>query len=111
MEGACEIEADPIRMEQAIENLIGNAIKYAPTDTEIDIKIDKNFYEIRNRLEGELETPVEELWKPFVKGDNSRNEQRGTGIGLTIVKNIADIHGFELSLQCEEQEFVAKIEF
>lgn len=111
VEGACEIEADPIRMEQAIENLIGNAIKYAPTDTEIDIKIDKNFYEIRNRLEGELETPVEELWKPFVKGDNSRNEQRGTGIGLTIVKNIADIHGFELSLQCEEREFVAKIEF
>ncbi len=38
-----------------------------------------------------------------------RNEQRGNGIGLTIVKNIADAHGFELVLQCEEQEFVAKI--
>ncbi len=111
VEGSCEIEANQMRMEQAIENLIGNAIKYAPTDTEIDIKIDKNFYEIRNQLDGELEISVEELWKPFVKGDNSRNEQRGTGIGLTIVKNIADVHGFELVLQCEQQEFVARILF
>ena len=46
-----------------------------------------------------------------MKGDNSRNEQRGTGIGLTIVKNIVDMHEFELTLQCEEQEFVVGIWF
>ncbi|MBO5088479.1 MAG: HAMP domain-containing histidine kinase [Lachnospiraceae bacterium] len=111
IEGSCEIGANQMRMEQALENLISNAIKYAPADTEIHIKLDKNFYEVRNQLEEKLESSVEELWKPFVKGDNSRNEQRGTGIGLTIVKNIADVHGFELVLRCEEEEFVAKILF
>lgn len=73
--------------------------------------MDKDVYQVRNQINGEMQTPVEELWKPFVKGDESRNEQRGTGIGLTIVKNIADIHGFELLLQCEGQVFVAGILF
>ena len=94
-----------------VENLIGNAIKYAPEDAEIHIRMNQNGYEIRNRMNHELKTPVEQLWKPFVKGDDSRNRQKGTGIGLTIVKNIADIHGFELELQCEEHEFVANLLF
>ena len=111
VEGSCEIEANQMRMEQALANLISNAIKYAPADSEIDVRLDKNFCEIRNQMTGELETSVEELWKPFVKGDNSRNEQRGTGIGLTIVKHIADMHGFEFVLQCEDGAFVAKILF
>ncbi len=111
MEGECEIEADKVCMEQAIENLIGNALKYALKDTDINIRMDKHVYEIKNRMGAKLQTPADELWKPFVKGDESRNEQRGTGIGLTIVKNIVDMHGFELMLQCENQEFVAGILF
>ena len=111
VDGSCMIEADKACMEQVVENLIGNAIKYAPEDAEIHIRMDQNGYEIRNRMNHELHTPVEQLWKPFVKGDDSRNRQKGTGIGLTIVKNIADIHGFELELQCEEHEFVAKLLF
>ncbi len=111
VEGERVIEADKVRMTQALENLIGNAMKYAANDTIIHIKLEKDFYEVRNRIDGALEVSAEELWKPFIKGDNSRNEERGTGVGLTIVKNIADVHGFELVLQCEEQEFVARIMF
>ena len=109
--GVCEIEVHKAGMEQVLENLISNAIKYAPADTEIHIQMDETVYEIRNKMCGELQMPVEQLLKPFVKGDNSRNEQRGTGIGLTIVKNIVDMHEFELALQCEEQEFVVGIWF
>lgn len=111
VEGECVIQADGVRMVQALENLVGNAIKYAANGTMIYVKMDKDFYEVRNIIDGQLEVSAEELWKPFIKGDNSRNEQRGTGVGLTIVKNIADVHGFELVLQCEEQEFVARIVF
>lgn len=111
VEGVCVVEADKAYMEQAAENLIGNAIKYAPEETEIQIRLEKEGYEIRNKINGQLQTPANRLWKPFVKGDDSRNMQKGTGIGLTIVKNIADMHGFELELQYEEGEFVAKLIF
>lgn len=109
LEGEAAILADKTLMTQAVRNLISNAIKYAAKGTVIHIQMNPECFEIRNEMQGELEVSVEELWKPFVKGDNSRNEQKGTGIGLTIVKNITDVHGFELVLQSEEKEFIAQI--
>lgn len=109
VEGESTIQADKSLMTQALRNLISNAMKYAANGTIINIQIDKESFEIRNIMEGELDVSVDELWKPFVKGDNSRSEQKGTGIGLTIVKNITDAHGFELVLRCEEKEFIAQM--
>lgn len=109
LEGEATIQADKTLMTQALRNLISNAIKYAEKGSVIHIQINRESFEIRNEMQGELEVSVEELWKPFVKGDNSRNEQKGTGIGLTIVKNITDVHGFDLALQSKEQEFIAQI--
>lgn len=109
LEGEATIQADKTLMTQALRNLISNAMKYAIKGSVIHIQMNHESFEIRNEMQGELEVSVEELWKPFVKGDNSRNEQKGTGIGLTIVKNITDVHGFELVLQSEEKEFIAQI--
>lgn len=109
LEGEATIQADKALMTQALRNLISNAIKYTANGTVIHIQMNKESFEIRNTMEDKLEVLVDELWKPFVKGDNSRSEQKGTGIGLTIVKNITDVHGFELVLQCKEQEFIAQI--
>lgn len=109
LEGEATIQADKTLMTQALRNLISNAMKYANKGSIIHIQMNHERFEIRNEMQGELEVSVGELWKPFVKGDNSRNEQKGTGIGLTIVKNITDVHGFELVLQSEEKEFIAQI--
>lgn len=109
VEGESTIQADKSLMTQALRNLISNAIKYTANGTVMHIQMDKESFEIRNTMESELEVSADELWKPFVKGDNSRSEQKGTGIGLTIVKNITDAHGFELALRSEEKEFIAQI--
>lgn len=109
VEGESTIQADKALMTQALRNLISNAMKYAAGGTVIHIQLDKESFEIRNTMEGELDVSADELWKPFVKGDNSRSEQNGTGIGLTIVKNVTDAHGFELALRCEKKEFIAQI--
>lgn len=109
VQGNAVIRADADMMAQAVENLIGNVGKYALEDTVVHIAISSEGYEIRNAIKGELDVEAEELWKPFVKGSNSRTETQGTGIGLTIVKNIAELHGFTFTLACEEEEFVAKI--
>ncbi len=109
VEGELVLQADKLRITQVLDNLISNAIQYGAKETVISIEMKESGYSIRNVTEKELQVSVDELWKPFVRGDNSRNEQRGTGIGLTIVKNILDVHGFELVLQCEE-EFIVTIQ-
>lgn len=111
IQGECSIQADKNMMTQALDNLMVNAIKYAKADSCICVKLETTAFEMSNLIEKELDVDVDTLWKPFVKGDNSRNEQRGTGIGLSIVKNIMDLHGFGLALQCVEKEFVVKITF
>ncbi len=111
IQGECSIQADKNMMTQALDNLMVNAIKYAKADSCICVKLEPTAFEMRNQMDKELDVDADTLWKPFVKGDNSRNEQRGTGIGLSIVKNILDLHGFVLALQCVEKEFVVKITF
>lgn len=109
VQGDAVIRADADMMVRAVENLISNVVKYALEDTIVYIAISPEGYEIRNAIKGELDVGAEELWKPFVKGSNSRTETQGTGIGLTIVKNIAELHGFDFALACEGEEFVVKI--
>ena len=111
IEGDGVIRADSSMMTQAIENLVGNAIKYSKEDTEVSIILTDVSFEMHNVMEMQPEIPAEELWKPFVKGDNSRNSQKGSGIGLTIVKNIADLHGYILTIKCESDKFIAGLYF
>lgn len=109
IQGDAVIRADADMMVRAVENLISNVVKYALEETVVHVVMSAEGYEIRNAIKGELDVGAEELWKPFVKGSNSRTETQGTGIGLTIVKNIAELHGFDFALACEGEEFVVKI--
>ena len=111
IEGTHTILADAKQITQALDNLIGNSIKYASEAAIIQITITPKYYAISNHFDNTIEVPVEELWKKFVKGDNSRSEQKGNGIGLTIVANIARIHGMQLCLESENQEFIARLEY
>ncbi len=111
IDGDSEIRADRSMLVQMLENLVGNAIKYAKPGTNITVKLSRDCFEIRNAMETELNIPVEDLWKPFVKGDDSRNGQRGSGIGLTIVKNIADILGYTFAIERENYIFIARITY
>lgn len=111
IEGDSMIKADLSMMAQAVENLLGNAIKYSKAGTEVSIILTDACFEMRNVMETKPDISFEELWKPFVKGDNSRNSQRGSGIGLTIVKNIAEAHGYTFIVKGEEDVFMARISF
>lgn len=111
MEGNLTVQADTALISQALDNLINNAIKYAEAGTEIRICMLDSFYEVRNMAKGQMGVPVDKLTEPFVKGDNSRGGKQGTGIGLTIVRQIAELHGFTLRLVKEKDEFAARIIF
>lgn len=78
-------------------NLLSNAVKYASCGV-IDICLQKNGsvcrFTITNQIQQEgLDT--DRIWEPFYVGDSSRNQSlAGTGLGLTIVKRIADRCGY-----------------
>ena len=92
--------ADRIHTTRLFSNLIINAVRHNPAGTRILIKA--------NRLAGAeyitfadsgvlIEKDIETLFVPFAKGDSSR-AGGGSGLGLSIVKKITELQGWELKL-------------
>lgn len=98
------ILADPFQMEQVLTNLITNALKYTPKDNNIIISInekdEKYILSIVNTGTQIQEDELNQIFNKFYKVDKSRNRNsNSTGLGLSIVKNLLDLHGFNYSLE------------
>lgn len=107
--GECTVNAEKMCMIEVIDNLISNATKYAIEGSVIEVCLEKRCYEISNVSAVDFDMDVQNLLKPFVKGDNSRSGKNGSGIGLTIAKNLCEQHGYKLNVECNDGIFVAKI--
>ncbi|MCK9526158.1 MAG: ATP-binding protein [Limnochordia bacterium] len=92
------LNADPIRITQCIANLLHNALKFtAPGGTVwISLKEEKEHAVISIRDNGIGISPeiISQLFEPFAQADRSlhRNEDGGLGLGLSIVKSIAQMY-------------------
>jgi two-component system NtrC family sensor kinase len=89
------LRANPIRIRQMIDNLIGNAIKYSPEGGKIKIKIssagNQVILEVTDSGPGIPRDEQARVFDKFYRGSNV-NEIKGTGLGLAIVKSIVDSH-------------------
>jgi signal transduction histidine kinase len=89
----CIVDIDPIRVEQAISNLVSNAIRYSD-EGEITISISeiKNsiLVSVRDNGRGILKQDLERIFTRFYQVDKSG---QGSGIGLTIAKTWIEAHG------------------
>jgi signal transduction histidine kinase len=93
------IEADPIRLTQALLNLIHNAIKFTDKGyITIRISLEPNniLFEVRDAGIGIAEENQELIFEPFETIFEDKNDPRlGFGIGLKIVEHIIDLHDGE----------------
>lgn len=93
------VYADWNRMEQVLTNFITNAVRNVNENGEIYLRtVDKGqniSMEIENTGSNIPENEINKIWDKFYKVDKSRNRKLGgTGIGLSIVKNILVLHNY-----------------
>lgn len=105
-EAELTVEADPRMLEQALTNLIDNAIKFSPQGSRVRITV--------GRRNGQAAVAVQDFGIGIPKKDQSRVFERfyrvdparsrelgGTGLGLAIVKHIVLAHGGSIELESE----------
>lgn len=91
---------DPVLIQNAVRNLLDNALKYAPAETRVEIlvaAVPKPQIIIRDHGPGFPDNQIGMLTARFQRGDNA-GDTIGSGLGLTIAQDVARAHGGDLEL-------------
>ena len=95
--GAETIQGDRGRLEQALQNLAANALRYAPRGTNVELRARPAdggvAITVTDHGPGIPADHLPHLFDRFYKADSSRTPSAGSGLGLSIVKAIVERHG------------------
>lgn len=107
------INADIEKIVRVLENLLTNAIKYSVKNSKVLIKLfEENDYvvvSVSNKAKDITENDLKNIFERFYKVDKSRKEQDSTGLGLSIVKRIVELHNGEIDVNLNEDIIEFKI--
>src|SRR5262249_51416096 len=98
------VNADPIRLEQVIGNLLTNAVKYTPRGEPIRMSVEKTTSDaivtVRDHGIGIAADMLPHVFTLFTQVERSRHRaQGGLGLGLALVRALAERHGGTVSAQ------------
>lgn len=95
-------ECDPMRINQVLNNLITNSIKYSPFGGDIDVEVtseeDEAILRVRDRGMGIQADELEKIFEPFRRSPATKNTIPGVGIGLAATRKIVEAHGGKISV-------------
>jgi two-component system sensor histidine kinase CpxA len=91
------VEGDPELLRRAVENVIRNAIRYAPRESAIDVSLARNngtaVVDVRDRGPGVPEQALPRLFDPFYRVESDRDRASGgIGLGLSIARRAIELH-------------------
>lgn len=102
LDGIPRITADPVLLRQSMENLIGNAIKYTPEGGSVKVKASYNnerfFFSVRDTGIGIAPEHLSKVFEPFFRVTTKAINTKGSGLGLSLVKNVIERHGGEITV-------------
>jgi signal transduction histidine kinase len=91
------VEGDPELLRTMIENLLRNAVSVSPRDEAVDLRVSceesRVILRVRDRGPGVPEELAPRIFERFVTADHAGQGRKGVGLGLTIAKGIAAMHG------------------
>lgn len=103
--GADTIKGDPDRLEQALQNLAANALRHTPDGGQVRLSSARQdgyvVLALRDTGAGIPHEHLPHIFDRFYKADSSRRAASGSGLGLSIVKAIAERHGGSISARNE----------
>jgi signal transduction histidine kinase/CheY-like chemotaxis protein len=108
MAAVSKILADPRRLKQILINLLSNAVKFTPEQGAVSLQVSTDLeqdlirFSVMDNGIGIATEDLQHLFQPFVQVDSSLNRQHeGTGLGLTLVQKLTDLHGGSIEVESE----------
>lgn len=101
----CKAVGDPGKIEQVIDNLISNALKYT-NEGRVELRYSENGHQVTVEVEdsgiGISDEHLDRLFDRFYRTDKARSRDKGgTGLGLAVVKSILNAHDTDIEVQSE----------
>ena len=106
-----QIEADELRLKQALVNLLDNAVKFTPAGGQVRLTVEADptpgpvamlRFTVADTGPGIAPADYSRMFESFVQLDSSlTREHGGTGLGLALVKRIAEMHGGRVSVESQ----------
>jgi two-component system sensor histidine kinase BaeS len=104
--GLPEVNVDPERMAQVLNNLVGNALRYTPAGGQITLAATQNANHVHLTVQdtgvGIAPDDLPRIFDRFYRGDASRGQQAGeSGLGLAIARSIVELHSGTITAESE----------
>jgi PAS domain S-box-containing protein len=101
------INADPLRLERILYNLLENAAKYSPPDSQIKVSVNKETERlvigVSDSGKGLSSSEQARIFGPFQRLENTRPDQaRGAGLGLMVCRRLVEAHGGKIWVESKK---------
>jgi two-component system sensor histidine kinase/response regulator len=105
-EGLPRLRVDRIKISQAVQNVVSNAVQYSPPGSQVDVRMHARGggveIEVEDRGPGIPTAELPLLFKPFTRLSTVRlAKQRSVGLGLAITRRLVEAHGGTIEVESE----------
>jgi two-component system, OmpR family, sensor histidine kinase QseC len=107
---ACVVQGDATLLTVLVRNLVDNAIRYSPADATVNVALSQTDIGVQLKVEdsgtGMTDQDMQNLGARFFRGTG--NEKSGSGLGWSIIKRVADVHGADVRVS--QSNFLSGLE-
>ncbi|MBR6420550.1 MAG: hypothetical protein IKS42_09465 [Oscillospiraceae bacterium] len=109
LSGTCTVRGNAEMLRQLALNLAANAAQHAAEGGKITVTGEGRTLRMQNPFAGELDEKA--ILEPFKRGSKARGRESGSGLGLSIVQQIAALHRAKLRVTARDGVFTAELRF